>query len=451
MAASLNEVFDVLIIGCGAVGAAVAREMALLGQKCIVLEKNMDVLSEASSGNTGHLTRGFHYTKKRSPLEFEMVRRALKLNKEWLDLQVNVPRSHCGLLMIAMNEEEFNTISEYQVKGIANGEDVRIIGKRELVKLEPNLSVVQDSVGALYSPEECLADGFLLALSNLYVALYHGCHLETRCRVVKVKKDLHQGVWKVTAEKRAIKGGKLSKLFLRARKVINCGGNYSDEVDHLVPRTMDEEKPFTIQPGRGEYVVLSASSKNGGSSTAGPMGMVTQVPTKTYAGLYVFKSVYGHYVVGPTNVPQDSKEDRGCDVDNVADMKNHIFSYFPGLKDHEMIATYSGLRPRSPEFHDYQIRFNKDLSWATLGAIRSTGLTASRSIAEYCAKNLFSNEPYEAMMRKEDVVMPAPEPQKDGTVKVGQFTFRPTHKLSQLGLMAPSPQNSSAAATKSTL
>ena len=91
-----------------------------------------------------------------------MVRRALKLNKEWLDLQVNVPRSHCGLLMIAMNEEEFNTISEYQVKGIANGEDVRIIGKRELVKLEPNLSVVHDSVGALYSPEECLADGFLL-------------------------------------------------------------------------------------------------------------------------------------------------------------------------------------------------------------------------------------------------------------------------------------------------
>ena len=55
------------------------------------------------------------------------------------------------------------------------------------------------------------------------------------------------------------------------------------------------------------------------------------------------------------------------------------------------------------------------------------------------------------MMRKEDVVMPAPEPQKDGTVKVGQFTFRPTHKLSQLGLMTPSPQNSSAAATKSTL
>ena len=38
MSASLNDVFDVLIIGCGAVGAAVAREMALLGQKCIIFQ-----------------------------------------------------------------------------------------------------------------------------------------------------------------------------------------------------------------------------------------------------------------------------------------------------------------------------------------------------------------------------------------------------------------------------
>ena len=87
-------------------------------------------------------------------------------------------------------------------------------------------------------------------------------------------------------------------------------------------------RTITFWNKRGEYVVLSASSKNS-SSTAGPMGMVTQVPTKTYAGLYIFKSVYGHYVVGPTNVLQDSKEDRGCDVDNVADLKNHIFTFFP--------------------------------------------------------------------------------------------------------------------------
>ena len=49
--------FDVLIVGCGAVGSAVARHMSLIGKRCIVCEKNCDVLSEASSGNTGHMAR----------------------------------------------------------------------------------------------------------------------------------------------------------------------------------------------------------------------------------------------------------------------------------------------------------------------------------------------------------------------------------------------------------
>ena len=56
-----KEVFDVLVIGCGAVGAAVAREMTLLGKTCMVLEKNEDVLSEASSRNTGHLVRSLTF------------------------------------------------------------------------------------------------------------------------------------------------------------------------------------------------------------------------------------------------------------------------------------------------------------------------------------------------------------------------------------------------------
>ena len=80
--------------------------------------------------------------------------------------------------------------------------------------------------------------------------------------MVEVTKDLRQGVWKVTAEKRDVKGGNLSRLFLRARKVINCGGNYSDEVDHFVPRTIDEGKPFTIQPGRQSVVFLSNFSQS---------------------------------------------------------------------------------------------------------------------------------------------------------------------------------------------
>ena len=89
-----QEVFDVLIVGGGAVGVAVAREVTLLGKSCIVCEKNNDVLSEASSGNTGHLATNFYYTKERgAPLEFDLTRlAATELNPSWLNSQPNVPR-----------------------------------------------------------------------------------------------------------------------------------------------------------------------------------------------------------------------------------------------------------------------------------------------------------------------------------------------------------------------
>ena len=51
-----------------------------------------------------------------------------------------------------------------------------------------------------------------------------------------------------------------------------------------------------------------------------------------------------------------------------------------GVIGQKIIATYSGLRPRSKENNDYQIRFNDEKTFATLGAIRSTGLTASRGV-----------------------------------------------------------------------
>ena len=94
-----------------------------------------------------------------------MTRRAAaKHNKEWLDVQVNVPRQRCGLLMIAMNDDELKTVADYEVKSTANGEDVRIIGKRELMKIEPDLDVINQSVGAFYSPEEYVVDPFLLRM-----------------------------------------------------------------------------------------------------------------------------------------------------------------------------------------------------------------------------------------------------------------------------------------------
>ena len=65
-----------------------------------------------------------------------------------------------------------------------------------------------------------------------------------------------------------------------------------------------------------------------------------------------------------------------------------------GVIERKIIATYSGLRPRSKENNDYQIRFNDEKTFATLGAIRSTGLTASRGVIglKWWSKNCLNSD-----------------------------------------------------------
>ena len=91
--------------------------------------------------------------------------------------------------------------------------------------------------------------------------------------------------------------------------------------------------------------------------------------------------------------------------------------------------------PFDPDLNPkYFFRFNRELTWATLGGIRSTGLSASRAIAEYCAQTLYLlNGEYShlCLERKKEVVMPKPIVQADSKLKIGQYVFRPTHKLSE--------------------
>ena len=63
----------------------------------------------------------------------------------------------------------------------------------------------------------------------------------------------------------------------QAKKIVNCGGNYSDQLDTMRPASGDDT--FTIQPGKGEYVIFQPSTEG-----VGPKRMVCQVPTKAYAG-----------------------------------------------------------------------------------------------------------------------------------------------------------------------
>ena len=79
--------------------------------------------------------------------------------------------------------------------------------------------------------------------------------------------------------------------------------------------------------GKGEYLMYK--SRPGEDLVR---SLVVPVPTKTTAGVYVFSSLYGNVVVGPTMMRQRSKDDRSCDPAVQAELRRHAETLFPALK-----------------------------------------------------------------------------------------------------------------------
>lgn len=71
--------------------------------------------------------------------------------------------------------------------------------------------------------------------------------------------------------------------------------------------------------------------------------MVAPLPSKTTAGVYVFSSLYGNVVVGPTNEYQESKTDRSCNPETQMKLKNYATDLFPILEGKPILKVFETL------------------------------------------------------------------------------------------------------------
>jgi len=284
-------------------------------------------------------------------------------------------------------------------------EGLREVSLEEVSKMEP-LLCLDGVTAALYSANEAIVDPWLLAMTHVYGMEVAGVKILTGCEVDGARKE--GNIWIV----------KTGKAILSAHCIINCGGNFGDEVEKLVGK----ESSFDVTPGKGEYVVFD-------QSRAGTiLRPVVPVPTKQSAGLYVFESVYGHTVVGPTNIRQTSKTDRLVTKSSQTILLNHIYSLYPSMRTAVPVGLYAGLRPAT-QHQDYCINIDMARGWVMVGGIRSTGLTCSLAISQYIAETMISNYTPATLP-----TMPTPQVEGD-MVRIGRKLYRPTHPLSRLGLL----------------
>ena len=356
-----TNLYDVLIVGAGVVGNAIARELSRYRLNVGVLEKDLDVGMGTSSRNSGVLHSGIHY--KPGTLRARLNVQGNELMKGLCrDLKVKI--EYLGKLTVAQDQEDIETLEALKAQGEANGvPGLEIIDVERMQQIQPGVGGIR----ALYSPTTGIICPYGLTIALADNARENGVDFHLGSEVTGILKT-EKGFQVKTA------GGDL----FESKVLINAAGLYSDAICKMVGLT-----EYAIYPCRGEYLILD-KRLNGSLST-----LIYPAPRKGGAGLgiHLTNTVDGNILIGPSNEYVDQADDYACTADIIEQLKKEGRELLPAISTSDFIRGFSGLRPKQNPpaikgFKEFVIESRKDISgFINLVGIESPGLTCSPAIA----------------------------------------------------------------------
>jgi glycerol-3-phosphate dehydrogenase len=350
---------DVVVVGAGVVGAAIARELTRFHLDVVLLEAGRDVGAGTSKANTALLHTGFD--AKPGTLEARLVRRGCELLGAYA-ARVGIPVERTGALLVAWDDEQLAALPGIAAAAGDNGhDDLREVSADELYARDPHLG--PGARGALEVPGESIVCPFTPPLAFATEAVLAGCELRRETPVVGVER-LMRGGYAVHVAGEPI----------RTRFLVNAAGLRSDEIHRMAGFG-----GFTVTPRRGELIVFDKLARPLVSH------ILLAVPTKTTKGVLISPTVFGNVMLGPTADDIEDKTATGSTREGLARLRAEAARIMPALLDHEVTAVYAGLRAAT-EHVDYRIEARPD--YVCAGGIRSTGLSASMAIAEHVRDQL---------------------------------------------------------------
>ncbi|MGO4706346.1 NAD(P)/FAD-dependent oxidoreductase [Microvirga sp. 2MCAF38] len=361
---------DVLVIGAGVVGLAIARALSQRGHAVIVAETTGGIGNGISSRNSEVVHGGMYYPKGSLKARHCVAgRRMLYAFCE----SHGVPFRKCGKLIVATNEREEAKIAGIYQQGLTNGvEGLVMLNAREVQALEPALACS----AAILSTETGIVD-----THALMVALQGD--LEAAGGVVAFNAPLEQVSRRGSGWDVHIGGAEPATLSFDA--LVNAAGLGAQALARAVDAYPQERVP-PLFLAKGNY--FGCAGKPVFSH------LIYPAPVDGGLGTHVTLDLAGRLRFGP-DVEWVESEDYVVDPHRAESFVASIRRYWPSLPDDVLVPDYSGIRPKltgpGEPAADFLIDGPQEHGLSglvQLFGIESPGFTSSLSIAEDVVKRL---------------------------------------------------------------
>ncbi len=354
---SENDVSDVVVVGAGIVGCAIARTLAGTKLSVTLVEARNDVGDGTSKANTALLHTGFDSTP--GTLESRLVARGYHLLGDYAE-QTGIPIERTGAMLVAWTSEEAGTLPRLRAKAEANGYPAcRIVSAEEVYRRVPSLG--PGALAGLTVPGESIICTWTTNLALATDAVARGTRLLRGALVTQAVPADDVTTLHTTAGN------------VRGRWIVNAAGLGADHLDNAFGH-----RRFTVIPRRGELLVFDKLAR--------PMAplIVLAVPSLRGKGVLVSPTIYGNVMVGPTSENVEDRTATSTSENGFEFLMSKGRALMPALFDEEITASYAGLRA-STEHDDYLIDLDAEQRYVLVGGIRSTGLSSGMAIAEHVA------------------------------------------------------------------
>jgi len=363
---------NVLIIGGGVIGCAIAQALSRHWQDVFLVERCPKMGMATSTRNSGVIHSGIYYPT--NSLKARLCVEGNRMTKAFCEKH-NVAYRTTGKIVVAKNAEEEPRLLALKKKGEENGvAGLRLLDAAGIRAREPHVR----GYVALDVPSTGICSAEELVHAFARIAESQGANLVNRASV----ESLEAQNGSIVVGLRIGDQDQSETETISARCVINSAGLYADEVAQLLgPR------PWKIYPVRGEYCELR------GAKAALVNNLVYPLPHSggLTLGLHFTKTVWGTTLVGPTARYVESKENYERERMTISEFAADVKSLIPEIEPQDMHLAYTGLRPKlvPPDGHgiaDFVIEPDREVPGVIqLVGIESPGLTAAPAIAEYVA------------------------------------------------------------------